>query len=123
MIEMIDIGAGGGSIAHVDRLGLLKVGPESAGSKPGPACYGLGGTRATVTDANLLLGYLDDGSFLGGRMRLDRSAARGALQELGRPPSLSSPDAAQGVFRVVNENMISAAKVHGAEPSGKRRRR
>lgn len=115
MIEMIEIGAGGGSIARIDRLGLLKVGPQSAGAEPGPACYGLGGADPTVTDANLLLGYLDEDSFLGGRMRLDRAAAESALEALGRPLGLSSREAAQGVFRVVNENMISAAKVHVAE--------
>src|SRR5205085_2137246 len=75
VIEMIEIGAGGGSIARVDRMGLLKVGPDSAGADPGPACYNLGGRQPTVTDADLLLGYLDAEFFLGGRMRLDRAAA------------------------------------------------
>ena len=86
VIEMIEIGAGGGSLARVDGMGLLKVGPESAGSAPGPACYGRGGTRPTVTDADLVLGYLDPGSFLGGRMRLDAEAARAALGGPGRRP-------------------------------------
>ena len=79
VIELIEIGAGGGSIAHVDRLGLLKVGPESAGAEPGPVCYGRGGTEPTVTDADLVLGYLDPAFFLGGRMRLDVEAATAAI--------------------------------------------
>ena len=80
VVELIEIGAGGGSIAHVDRMGLPKVGPESAGSEPGPACYGRGGERPTVTDANLVLGYLDSGYFLGGAMPLDRRAAEAAIR-------------------------------------------
>ena len=79
-IDMIEIGAGGGSIAYVDDLGLLKVGPESAGSKPGPACYGRGGTKPTVTDADLVLGLLDADNFLGGDMKLDRAAAERAVR-------------------------------------------
>src|SRR5947208_3252833 len=81
VIEMIEIGAGGGSIARVDRLGLLKVGPDSAGADPGPVCYGLGGRLPTVTDADLVLGYLDGDFFLGGRMRLDGQAAARAIEE------------------------------------------
>src|SRR6266568_6487803 len=80
VIEMIEIGAGGGSIARIDPLGLLKVGPESAGAAPGPVCYGQGGSEPTVTDADLVLGYLDPGFFLGGRMQLDNKAARAALE-------------------------------------------
>src|SRR5205823_2123718 len=79
-IELIEIGAGGGSIAHVDEIGLLKVGPRSAGSQPGPACYGLGGTEPTVTDADLLLGYLNPEYFAGGEMRIDMAATRAALE-------------------------------------------
>src|SRR6202007_3323483 len=81
-IELVEIGAGGGSIAYVDDLGLLKVGPESAGSQPGPACYGRGGTRPTVTDADLVLGLLDADNFLGGDMRLDKPAAQAAVDRL-----------------------------------------
>ena len=84
-IELIEIGAGGGSVARADELGLLKVGPESAGADPGPACYGLGGKQPTVTDADLLLGYLNPGFFLGGRMTLDPAAAESAIAEFGRP--------------------------------------
>jgi N-methylhydantoinase A len=116
VIELIEIGAGGGSIARVDRLGLLKVGPDSAGADPGPACYGLGGRRPTVTDADLVLGYLDADFFLGGRMRLDRDAARRAIEEhVGRKLGLDVPAAAWGIHRVVNENMAAAARIHGIE--------
>jgi N-methylhydantoinase A len=115
-IEMIEIGAGGGSVARVDRMGLLKVGPDSAGADPGPACYALGGREPTVTDADLLLGYLDPGFFLGGRMRLDVDAARRAVEErVARPMGLSLTDAAWGIHRVVNENMAAAARIHGIE--------
>src|SRR5205823_14056018 len=97
VIEMIEIGAGGGSIARVDALGLLKVGPDSAGADPGPACYGLAGTEPTVTDADPVLGYLDPGYFLGGTMTLDLAAARRAIQErIAKPLGLSVEDAAWG---------------------------
>jgi N-methylhydantoinase A len=97
-------------------MGLLKVGPDSAGADPGPACYAQGGKVPTVTDADLLLGYLDPGFFLGGRMRLDVNAARQAVEEtVGRTMSLSLTDAAWGIHRVVNENMAAAARVHGIE--------
>jgi N-methylhydantoinase A len=116
VIEMIEIGAGGGSIARVDRLGLLKVGPDSAGADPGPACYNLGGRHPTVTDADLLLGYLDAEFFLGGRMPLDREAARRAIDEhVARPLGLDVIGAARGIHRVVNENMAAAARIHGIE--------
>ena len=116
VIEMIEIGAGGGSIARVDRLGLLKVGPDSAGADPGPACYGLGGRLPTVTDADLILGYLDGDFFLGGRMRLDREAAVRAIEEhVARPLGLDLTHAAWGIHRVVNENMAAAARIHGIE--------
>jgi N-methylhydantoinase A len=115
-VELIEIGAGGGSIARVDRMGLLKVGPDSAGADPGPACYGLGGREPTVTDADLLLGYLDAEFFLGGRMRLDVEAARRAIEErVARPMGLELTDAAWGIHRVVNESMAGAARVHGIE--------
>ncbi len=116
VIEMIEIGAGGGSIARVDRLGLLRVGPDSAGADPGPACYNLGGRLPTVTDADLVLGYLDAEFFLGGRMRLDRDAARRAVDEhVARPLGLDVVAAARGIHRVVNENMAAAARIHGIE--------
>ncbi|MFQ5899484.1 MAG: hydantoinase/oxoprolinase family protein [Candidatus Methylomirabilia bacterium] len=116
VIELIEIGAGGGSIARVDRLGLLKVGPESAGADPGPACYGLGGREPTVTDADLLLGYLDPEFFLGGRMPLDREAAIRAIREsIAAPLSLDLVQAAWGIHRVVNESMAAAARIHGIE--------
>jgi len=116
VIEMIEIGAGGGSIAGVSRLGLLKVGPESAGSDPGPACYGLGGSAPTVTDADLFLGYLDPKYFLGGRMPLDRDAAANAIEHhLATPLGMPLVRAAWGIHEVVNENMARAAKVHCLE--------
>ena len=116
VIELIEIGAGGGSIARVDRMGLPKVGPESAGSEPGPACYARGGDRPTVTDANLLLGYLDPGYFLGGTMPLSVEAARAAVRDhVARPLGLSIEAAAWGVHALVSENMANAALVHGAE--------
>lgn len=116
VIEMIEIGAGGGSIARVDRMGLLKVGPESAGAEPGPACYGRGGDRPTVTDADLLLGYLDPKFFLGGKMRLDLDASRHAVQcHVAESLGLDVVAAAWGIHRVVNENMAAAARIHGIE--------
>jgi N-methylhydantoinase A/oxoprolinase/acetone carboxylase beta subunit len=114
-IELIEIGAGGGSIARVDELGLLKVGPDSTGADPGPACYGQGGTEPTVTDADLLLGYLNPEYFLGGRIRLDVAAAEMAMAKIAEALSLSVVKAANGVYQVVNENMISATRVHVAE--------
>ena len=116
VIELIEIGAGGGSIARVDRMGLLKVGPDSAGADPGPACYARGGRLPTVTDADLLLGYLDAEFFLGGRMRLDRAAAeRAVLEHVGGHLALDATAAAWGIHRVVNENMAAAARIHGIE--------
>jgi N-methylhydantoinase A len=114
-IDMIEIGAGGGSIAHTDALGLLKVGPESAGSAPGPACYGRGGTDPTVTDADLLLGLLDADNFLGGDMKLDRPAAERAMQVLAEKLELSLTQAARGIFRVVTEAMAAAARAHATD--------
>ena len=115
VIDMIEIGAGGGSIARVDQLGLLKVGPRSAGADPGPACYGLGGKEPTVTDANLLLGYLDADFFLGGRMHLDRAAAEAAMARVAEPLRLSTLEAAWGVYTIVCESMAAAARVHIVE--------
>jgi N-methylhydantoinase A len=114
-IELIEIGAGGGSIAQVDEIGLLRVGPRSAGSQPGPAAYGLGGTEATVTDADLLLGYLDPGSFAGGEVKVDTEAARAALGRVAGRAGLSLLEVAWGIHDIVNENMAGAARVHVAE--------
>lgn len=115
-IEMIEIGAGGGSIARVDQFGLIKVGPESAGASPGPVAYGLGGTSPTVTDADLVLGYLDPEFFLGGTMRLDRDAAERAIQRhVGVALGLSTLDAAWAIHRIVNESMAAAARIHAVE--------
>src|SRR5205823_1194748 len=104
-VELIEIGAGGGSIARVDRFGLVKVGPDSAGSDPGPACYGMGAGEPTVTDADLILGYLDPAYFLGGRMTLDVAAAERAIaSRLAEPLGLDLARAAWTVYQVVNEN-------------------
>ena len=111
-MDLIEIGAGGGSIATVDALGLLRVGPQSAGADPGPACYGLDGKDATVTDADLLLGYLAPDRFLGGSMRLDVEAAREAVSGVSDALGLGVIEAAWGIHRIVNENMANAARVH-----------
>ena len=120
VIEMVEIGAGGGSIASVDRLGRIQVGPQSAGSEPGPACYGRGGEAATVTDADLVLGRLDADRFAGGSIVLDTSAARAALeQHVDRPwrdaPHVDAMPAAEAVSEIVDENMAAAARAHAAE--------
>jgi len=115
VIDMIEIGAGGGSIAAIDEVGLLRVGPRSAGADPGPACYGRGGTEPTVTDASLLLGYYDPGFFLGGRMALDRAAAERALETIGAKLGLSAVQTAWGIHRMVVENMAAAARIHIVE--------
>ncbi len=116
VIEMVEIGAGGGSIAAVDSLGRIQVGPESAGSEPGPACYGLGGTSATVTDADVVLGKIDPAGFGGGRMRLDQPAAQAVLRKaVGEPLHLEPALAAHAVSEVVNENMAAAARAHLSE--------
>ena len=114
-IDLIEIGAGGGSIAHVNELGLLNVGPASSGAVPGPACYGLGGRGATVTDADLVLGYLNPDNFLGGEMKLDTGLARDALQRLATELKLTVTDVAWGICNIVNENMAAAARIHIAE--------
>lgn len=116
VIDMIEIGAGGGSIARVDRLGLLQVGPDSSSADPGPACYGRGGQDPTVTDADLVLGYLGADSFLGGDMKLDVAAARAAMAaRIGEPLGLSVEEAAWGIHNLVNENMARAAVIHALE--------
>jgi N-methylhydantoinase A/oxoprolinase/acetone carboxylase beta subunit len=113
---MIEIGAGGGSIAHIDQAGLLKVGPESAGASPGPACYGFGGEKPTVTDADLCLGHLDPAFFLGGAMKLDKARAERAIaREIAAPLRLDSTRAAWGIHDVVDNNMARAAKIHCME--------
>ena len=109
MVAVESIGAGGGSIARHD-LGALRVGPESAGAEPGPACYGRGGTQPTVTDANLLLGYLDEDRSVGGGIRLDRAAAEAALTPLAREIGTGLPEAALGVVRVANAAMARAMR-------------
>jgi len=114
-VELIEIGAGGGSIARVDTMGLVKVGPQSAGAEPGPACYDRGGTAPTVTDANLLLGYLDPRYFAGGTLPIREDLAAGAVDGLAEAAGLGGIVAAHGVHDIVNETMASAARVHIAE--------
>jgi N-methylhydantoinase A len=119
VIEMVEIGAGGGSIAHVDAMGRIAVGPESAGADPGPACYGRGGLLPAVTDANLMLGRYDPARFAGGTMKLEAAAARDALTaQVGGKLALGPEMAALGVIEMVDENMANAARVHAIE-SGK----
>jgi N-methylhydantoinase A len=115
VIDMIEIGAGGGSIARVDALGLLKVGPESSGADPGPVCYRQGGTEPTVTDADLVLGYLDPKYFLGGKMDLDLEGARQALSRLGKRLKMNAEQVAWGIHQIVSENMANAARAHLGE--------
>ncbi len=116
VIEMVEIGAGGGSLAHLDTMGRIAVGPESAGADPGPACYGRGGARPAVTDANLLLGRYDPTQFAGGTMLLDTGAAARALVDgVGAGLGLDAPMAALGVVEMVDENMANAARVHAIE--------
>ncbi len=110
-LDIVTLGAGGGSIAERDRSGLLAVGPESAGAEPGPACYGLGGTAATVTDATLVLGYLDPDRFLGGRRRLDRAAAAAAIGRLGADLGLGLEVTAAGVQRLVTARMADGVRI------------
>lgn len=116
VIEMVEIGAGGGSIASVDDLKQIRVGPESAGSEPGPACYGLGGEHPTVTDADLLLGKLDPQGFAGGSMNLDIEAAHAAIErKISSQLGGAAADAAYAISEVVNENMANAARMHAVE--------
>lgn len=122
-IELIEIGAGGGSLARINELGLLKVGPDSAGADPGPACYGFGGVHPTVTDANLLLGYLNPAYFLGGRMQLDKSASEKAVAtDIAGPLRIDPIVAAHAIHQVVNEGMIAATRIHVAEQNQDPRR-
>jgi N-methylhydantoinase A len=121
-LDIVTLGAGGGSIGKLDRAGLLAVGPESAGADPGPACYGQGGSAATVTDANLVLGYLDPANFLGGRRRLDTAAAAAAVQSLAQRLGLRAEQAAAGIHRLVNARMADGVRVatvrRGVDPRG-----
>ncbi len=119
VLDLMEIGAGGGSVAHMSRLGTLRVGPESSGALPGPACYGQGGKLPTVTDADLLLGYLNEDYFLGGRMPLDPAAAKDAiLNMVARPLGISLLRATWGIHDLVNETMAAAARTHIAEKGG-----
>ena len=116
VIEMIEIGAGGGSLAWVDAMGRIQIGPESAGSEPGPACYQHGGARPAITDADLVLGKLDADNFAGGAIRLSGDAARAAiLRDVGDTLHLDVTSAAFGICEVVDENMANAARVHAVE--------
>jgi len=119
VVDLMEIGAGGGSIAKMSKMGLLQVGPESAGADPGPACYGRGGENPTVTDSDLLLGYLDPDYFLGGTMPLDKAAAEHAMEaKVARPLGTSVVEAAFGIHDLINETMAAAAKTHIAEKGG-----
>jgi N-methylhydantoinase A len=121
-LDIVTLGAGGGSIGRVDGAGLLAVGPESAGADPGPACYGQGGTAATVTDANLVLGYLDPANFLGGRRRLDAAAAIASVQAVADLLGLPVEQAAFGIHRLVNTRMADGVRIatvrRGVDPRG-----
>ncbi|HET7342092.1 MAG TPA: hydantoinase/oxoprolinase family protein [Methylomirabilota bacterium] len=121
-IQTFEIGAGGGSIAARDALGLLRVGPRSAGADPGPVCYGVGGSEPTVTDADLLLGYLDAEAFLGGDFRLQREAAAAAIARLAGALGVTPERCAWGIHDLVNENMAKAASAHAAESGADLRR-
>ena len=109
VIEIQTIGAGGGSIAWIDEGGTIKVGPKSAGAKPGPVCYDLGGTEPTVTDANLVLGFLDTENFLGGKMNVNYDLAKKAIEKLGMELGLNRVKTAEGILEIVNENMANTA--------------
>jgi len=116
VIDMVEIGAGGGSLAHVDAMQQIRVGPESAGSEPGPACYGRGGDKAAVTDADLMLGKLDPDNFAGGSIQLHKDAsAKALLNSIGSALDMNEQTAAYGLSEVVDENMANAARVHAVE--------
>ena len=119
VVDLMEIGAGGGSIAKISKLGTLQVGPESSGAAPGPICYGRGGTGPCVTDADLLLGYLDENYFLGGEMKLDKEGAkRGVEEKIAKPLGVSFIQAVWGIHDLINETMAAAAKTHIAEKGG-----
>ena len=116
VIDMVEIGAGGGSVAHVDQLRQIRVGPESAGSEPGPACYGRGGERPAVTDADLIMGKLDPDNFAGGSIQLETGKSTAALNaHIGQILDMDATEAAWGLAEVVDENMANAARVHAIE--------
>ncbi|TSA52967.1 MAG: hydantoinase/oxoprolinase family protein [Actinobacteria bacterium] len=114
-VDLVEIGAGGGSLARVDELGLLKVGPESAGADPGPACYGRGGQRPAVTDADLALGLLNADYFLGGEMTLDMNANTASLSNVATQLGLPTDETAAGIHELVNQNMAAASRMHAVE--------
>lgn len=119
VVDLMEIGAGGGSIAKISRMGTLQVGPESSGADPGPICYARGGTEPCVTDADLLLGYLDENYFLGGEMKLDKEAARRGVEEkVAKPLNVPFIQAVWGIHDLINETMAAAAKTHIAEKGG-----
>jgi len=119
VVDLMEIGAGGGSIARISRMGLLQVGPDSSGADPGPVCYCLGGKEPTVTDADLALGYLDPNYFLGGAMKLDKESAQGAIEEkIAKPLGVTPIEATWGIHDLINETMAGAAKTHIAEKGG-----
>ena len=120
VIDMIEIGAGGGSIARIDDMGLIQVGPDSSGSFPGPACYNLGGKHPTVTDSDLVLGYLDAENFLGGDMKLEKKLAEQAIKTfIAEPMKISVLEAAWAIHEIVTENMSQAASIHALEKGRK----
>src|SRR6202046_1300652 len=110
MMDINTVSAGGGTIAKVDRFGVLEVGPQSAGAVPGPACYSRGGVEPAITDCNLVLGYLSADNFLGGRMKLDRAKADAAVARVAKPLSLGVPEAAEGIVRIIEVKMEEAIK-------------
>ncbi len=119
VVDLMEIGAGGGSIARISKMGLLQVGPDSSGADPGPVCYGLGGKEPTVTDADLALGYLDPNYFLGGAMKLDKESAQRAIEEkIVKPLGVTPIEATWGIHDLINETMAGAAKTHIAEKGG-----
>jgi N-methylhydantoinase A/oxoprolinase/acetone carboxylase beta subunit len=119
VVDLMEIGAGGGSIAKVSKLGTLQVGPESSSADPGPICYARGGQDPCVTDADLLLGYLDENYFLGGEMKLDREAAKkGVMEKIAKPLGVTFVQAIWGIHDLINETMAAAAKTHIAEKGG-----
>jgi N-methylhydantoinase A/oxoprolinase/acetone carboxylase beta subunit len=119
VVDLMEIGAGGGSIAKISKMGTLQVGPESSSADPGPICYGRGGIEPCVTDADLLLGYLDENYFLGGTMKLDKEGAcRGVEEKIAKPLGVSFIQAVWGIHDLINETMAAAAKTHIAEKGG-----